>query len=271
MDTLPFRVASALELGQLAPDALRHVLAGPPGPALRWLGAAAVGGQLDAQMTLGQWFLAGRGVPPDAARAHYWFKRAALCGHAGAANLVGRCYENGWGTPADARAATHWFHTAALRGSDWGMYNFATSLALGRGIAASRAAAFTWFERAAARGHAKSLNVVGGFYEDGWHVARNLACAADHYRRAAAGGDFRGCFNHARMLALGGHETPARAWVRCAAVTAHAPFVEKMLHWLRAAPQPALRALADAVQGAQGAQTHQGAPAVPLSSPGSPP
>ncbi|MNY25762.1 hypothetical protein D3C86_1595670 [compost metagenome] len=151
------------------------------------------------------------------------------------------------------------------------MYNFATSLALGRGIAASRAAAFTWFERAAARGHAKSLNVVGGFYEDGWHVARNLACAADHYRRAAAGGDFRGCFNHARMLALGGHETPARAWVRRAAVTAHAPFVEKMLHWLRAAPQPALRALADAVQGAQGAQTHQGAPAVPLSSPGSPP
>ncbi len=34
MDTLPFRVASALELGQLAPDALRHLLAGPPGPAL---------------------------------------------------------------------------------------------------------------------------------------------------------------------------------------------------------------------------------------------
>ncbi|UDM52110.1 tetratricopeptide repeat protein [Cupriavidus sp. MP-37] len=261
MDTLPFRVATPVELDQLGPAALRDKLAGPPHLALPWLGGAAVAGHLDAQMVLGQWFLAGHGVTRDPVRAFTWFKHAAHAGHAGAANLAGRCYENGWGTAPDARAAAHWYTLAAERGSDWGMYNLATALVLGQGIAADRRAALGWYQRAAALGHAKSLNIVGGFYEDGWEVAPDPVRAAAYYRQAAEGGDFRGQFNHARMLALAGREAEAQQWIGLVPQTATAPFIDKMLAFLRDAPQPALQRLyPHARQAAQAAQTAQPQP-----------
>ncbi|MGT2489957.1 tetratricopeptide repeat protein [Cupriavidus basilensis] len=123
------------------------------------------------------------------------------------------------------------------------MYNLATALALGRGIAASRTEALDWYRRAAGMGHAKSLNIVGGFYEDGWEVERDAAMAMDYYRRAAEGGDFRGQFNYARALALCGQEHEAIRWVREVPRTATAPFVEKMLDFLRDAPDAVLNRL----------------------------
>ncbi|WP_083384313.1 MULTISPECIES: tetratricopeptide repeat protein [Cupriavidus] len=240
---LPFRPATPGELEQLGPAALRDKLCGPAAQALPWLGAAALAGHLDAQALLGQWFLAGRGLARDEARAFAWFKHAAHAGHAGAANLAGRCYENGWGTPQDAHAAARWYQLAAERGSDWGMYNLATALTLGRGVAPERAQALDWYRRAAALGHAKSLNIIGGFYEDGWEVERDLAQAAEHYRRAAEGGDFRGQFNHARLLALQGREAEAGRWIRRVPDSATPAFLEKTLAYLREAPQPALRRL----------------------------
>jgi len=240
---LPFRTATRGELEQLTPPALRDKLCGPAHLALPWLGAAALAGHLDAQAMLGQWFLAGRGMPRDAARAFAWFKHAAHAGHAGAANLVGRSYENGWGTLQDAHAAARWYRLAAERGSDWGMYNLATALVLGNGVAADRAQALAWYRRAAALGHAKSLNIIGGFYEDGWEVEQDLAQAADHYRRAAEGGDFRGQFNHARLLALGGQEAEAARWIRLVPRSATPAFLSRTQDFLRDAPHPALRRL----------------------------
>ncbi|MGT2432488.1 tetratricopeptide repeat protein [Cupriavidus basilensis] len=243
LHTLPFRIASPGELDQLGAAGLADKLREPPRLALPWLGGAAVQGNLDAQMILGQWFLAGHGLERDDARAFAWFKHAAHAGHAGAANMAGRCYENGWGTTQDDNAAAQWYTLAAQRGSDWGMYNLATALVLGRGIAASRTEALDWYRRAAGMGHAKSLNIVGGFYEDGWEVERDAAMAMDYYRRAAEGGDFRGQFNYARALALCGQEHEAIRWVREVPRTATAPFVEKMLDFLRDAPDAVLNRL----------------------------
>ncbi len=241
--TLPLRIVSPGELDQLGPNGLADKLREPPHLALPWLGGAAVQGNLDAQMILGQWFLAGHGVERDEARAFAWFKHAAHAGHAGASNMTGRCYENAWGTLQDDHAAAQWYTLAAQRGSDWGMYNLATALVLGRGIAASRPQALDWYLRAADMGHAKSLNIVGGFYEDGWEVERNAAVAMDYYRRAAEGGDFRGQFNYARALALCGQEHEAIRWVRQVPRTANAPFIDKMLAFLRDAPDAALNQL----------------------------
>src|SRR3546814_20770011 len=103
------------------------------------------------------------------------------------------------------------FRIAAGMGLDWGMYNYATLLALGEGVDEDKAAAFGWLEKAAAMGNAKAINFVGSFPEDGWVVTRDVDKAADCYARAAAGGDFRGCFNHPRLLAPAG--TGAERWV----------------------------------------------------------
>ena len=136
----------------------------------------------------------------DPVAALRWFGVAAAQGHLAAINMVGRCHDLGWGTPVDKVVAARWFKRAAERGLDWGMYNWGTALALGAGVPEDKAAALTWFERAAALGNAKAINFIGSFHEDGWVVPRDVGRAAGYYELAAAGRDFRGQFNHGRML-----------------------------------------------------------------------
>jgi uncharacterized protein len=169
-----------------------------------------------------------------------WFNKAAGQGHLMALNMVGRCYDLGWGVAVDKVRAAECFRICAGRGLDWGMYNYATALTLGEGVAEDKPAALAWFEKAAAMGNAKAVNYVGSFHEDGWVVARDLAKAAECYARAAEGGDFRGAFNHARMLAGAGEIGAARDWLSRCGETATLAFRDKARAWLLASPWPAL-------------------------------
>ncbi len=192
---------------------LARRLSGPREEVAVFIGAAAAAGSAEAQARFGQMLLDGDGVAADAPQALHWFERAAGAGHVEAINMVGRCHDLGWGTAVDKVRAAAWFQAAALRGLSWGMYNYATAQALGAGIAEDRAQALDWFRKSAAQGNAKAINFIGSFYEDGWVVGQDLAEAARHYQRAAEGGDFRGQFNHARMLLAAGQVAPALAWM----------------------------------------------------------
>lgn len=185
--------------------------------------------------------LDGTEVAGDARAALGWFVKAAAQHHAMALNMVGRCYDLGWGTAPDKRRAADCYRVAAERGLDWAMYNYATLLALGEGVAEDKAAALGWLERAAALGNAKAINFVGSFAEDGWAGPRDMAKAADCYARAAAGGDFRGCFNHARMLAAAGDLDGALPWLREAGARGNARFVGQVAAWLATSGDAALR------------------------------
>ncbi|MFS2106401.1 tetratricopeptide repeat protein [Ralstonia sp. Ralssp135] len=243
---MPAHAAAAATDAAVA-DAIHAVLTGPAERAARWLAAAARRGHTEAQAIFGQWLLDGRGVERNPAEALFWFKTAALSGHAMAANMLGRCYEHGWGAPACDKTATHWYARAAAAGLDWGQYNYATSLQLGRGIRADRSRAFTLFRAAAAQGHAKSINVLGGFYEDGWEVETDTAMALRCYLRAAEGGDFRGQFNAARLLALANRADDALAWMRAVPRTATPAFLAKAHDFLAGHPNARLRVLATAL------------------------
>lgn len=157
-------------------------------------------------------------------------------------NMVGRCYDLGWGVRIDKARAAECYRIAAEQGLDWAMYNYATLLALGDGVAEDKAAALAWFRKAARMGNAKAMNFVGSFHEDGWVVSRDMAKAARLYARAAEGGDFRGCFNHARMLGEKGRTEEALTWIERAGATATPAFVEKAAMFLDASPVPAFRA-----------------------------
>lgn len=201
--------------------------------------AGAEQGVAEAQAVLGQMLLdAG-----DPRAGFAWFNKAAAQGHLMALNMVGRCYDLGWGTPVDKARAAECFRVAAARGLDWGMYNYATALALGAGVAEDKAAALAWFEKAAAMGNAKAINYVGSFHEDGWVVARDMARAADLYRQAAEGGDFRGAFNHARMLLDAGRVAEARTWLVRTREGATPAFAQKARDWLKASRRPELEEL----------------------------
>lgn len=211
----------------------RRAAADPPA----FVRAAAEAGSAEAQARYGQMRLdAG-----DAVAAFGWFRKAAAQDHVEAINMLGRCHDLGWGTPIDKAAAARCFLTAARRGHAFAMYNYATLLALGTGVAEDQAGALVWFERSAALGNAKAANFIGSFHEDGWAVPCDMARAAACYARAARGGDFRGQFNHARMLIDAGRVGEARDWLAQAAANGNARFRAQAAEWLGRAADPAVR------------------------------
>jgi TPR repeat protein len=105
---------------------------------------------------LGHFYLNGRGVERDFARAYEHYRRAADQGHERAMNLVGRCMEEGWGTGRDLTAAAGWYRRSAEAGYFRGQYNWATILLNMR--RAGEAA--MWLERAAAGGTAAVRRAV---------------------------------------------------------------------------------------------------------------
>jgi uncharacterized protein len=225
-------------------DEMRAALAGAPEQAAALLRAGAEAGLPEAQAAYAQLLLDGRGVEADPAAALGWFRKAAAAGHVMAINMVGRCFEKGWGTAENRVEAARHYALAAGRGLDWGMYNYGSALALGAGVIRDERAAFAWFERAAGLGHAKSINFLGTFHEEGRIVPRDMGKAGDCYRLSAEGGDFRGQFNHGRLLAEAGHMAEAIAWIRRAAEAAPPAFRTRMQAYCAEAPVPALNALA---------------------------
>jgi uncharacterized protein len=235
------RAASGIEaLNQLNAGEIEAALSASPASAAALARSAAEAGSATAQAVYAQMLLDGYGVTCDPVAAFRWFVTAARQENLDAINMVGRCYDLGWGTPVNKERAAEWFRAAALRGLDWGMYNYATALALGAGLAEDKVEALVWFERAAALGNAKAMNFVGSFHEDGWTVPRDLARAADCYRQAASGGDFRGCFNHARMLIEAGRVDDALYWLGRAADGGNDRFRRQVRDYLSHVSDPRL-------------------------------
>ncbi len=229
----------------LTPDAIAARLSGSPQERAAFVREAADAGVAEAQAVYGQMLLDGVGVAVDPVAALGWFTKAAAQHHVMALNMVGRCYDLGWGTRIDKTRAAECYRVAAARGLDWAMYNYATLLALGEGVAEDKPAALALLEKVAAMhsglASVKAINFVGSFAEDGWACERDLARAADCYAKAAEGCDFRGCFNHARMLGAAGDIDAALHWLKQAGARGNASFLGKAETWLATSEIPAFR------------------------------
>ncbi|MFS2111877.1 tetratricopeptide repeat protein [Sphingomonas sp. Sphisp140] len=225
------------QLDRLSSEDIAARLSGSPEARAALIREGAQAGLAEAQAVLGQMLL----DQQKPVEAFGWFWKAAQQGNAMGLNMLGRCYDLGWGTPVDKLRAAECFRVAAEAGLDWGMYNYGSALALGAGLTQDKAAALGWFEKAAAMGHAKSTNFVGSFHEEGTIVPRDMAAAAACYARAAEGGDFRGMFNHARMLAEAGDIDGALQWIERCGAEAKPVFRDKALAWLAQVPDPRLR------------------------------
>ena len=233
MATATIEALNALDAEEIA-----RRLSGPREEVAAFVRAAAEAGSTEAQARYGQMLLDGDGVVRDARQGFTWFERAARAGHLEAANMVGRCYDLGWGVVVDKAKAAAWFRQAAARGLTWAKYNYATLLALGQGVGEDKATALALFEEAAAEGNAKAHNFVGSFHEDGWVVERDLDEAARRYRLAAEGGDFRGQFNHGRMLAMAGEIGEALRWMQLAWENGNPRFRAQMIDYLAGQGEP---------------------------------
>ena len=219
------------------------VLAGEPRQAAQWLLAAARLGHSEAQAVLGQWLLDGHGLERNPADALTWFIRAAKLGHAMGMNMAGRCCEMGWGTTRNAETAAHWYRQAAHKDLPAGVYNLANLLAAGSGIAQDHAAALAWYRKAADLGYAKAMTKIGRYYEDGLVVEQDLDAAFFCYREGAEGGDFRGQFCYAGMLAARGQTAEALLWLEKVPHTATPAYLEQVGQSLRDSPHAEFQAI----------------------------
>lgn len=235
--------ASADDLARLTPADWQTVTTGEPVAAAQWMLHSAKLGHADAQTILGQWLLDGRGVARNPSEALAWFLKAATQGQAMGMNMAGRCFENGWGTESDTFIAANWYRQAAGKGLDAGMYNYANLLVTGQGVKQDPAEALQWYRKAAALGHAKSMTKIGHFYEDGRVVAQDTAAAFTWFEGGARGGDFRGQFNYAGMLAARGQLEEALQWLNKVPLTATPGYKRLAGEQLLQSPHPAFQAV----------------------------
>lgn len=229
-------------------EQLRAMLDHSPARAAQAVLIAAKAEVLDAQALLGQILLDGSGIEQDQALAVRWFEIAARRGHLMARNMLGRCAEHGWGCTADLLAAAGHYRQAADAGLDWGLYNYANLLATGRGVPQDQAQALACYRRAAALGHAKSMNLLGRYLEEGIVCPADPELAREWYRRSAEGGDFRGQFSYAAVLADAGRIDDALHWLRQALAGGNLKFLSVAHRALLSATHPQIRALATEYQ-----------------------
>lgn len=225
-------------------EQLKSMLDESPARAAQAILMAAGEGVVDAQALLGQILLDGRGIAQDQPLAVRWFDIAARRGHLMARNMLGRCHEHGWGCVADASVAARHYGVAADAGLDWAMYNYANLLATGRGVSEDQALALDLYHRAAELGHAKSMNLLGRYLEEGRFCPVDTKAARDWYQRSAVGGDFRGQFSYAAVLADEGDIDEALVWLRKALDGGNLNFLRVASKALLDANDPKIRALA---------------------------
>ena len=226
-------------------DQLRAMLAENPAKAAQAILMAAKEGIVDGQALLGQILLDGQGIERDPVLAKRWFQIAANGGHLMARNMLGRCWEHGWGGPVDCTLASLEYRQAAEAGLDWALYNYANLLATGRGVAQDQGAAFTLYGVAAQAGHAKSMNLLGRYLEEGVYCPADKKAACFWYERSALGGDFRGQFSHASVLAESGHVDEALLWFERALAQGNLNFLRVSYLALQEAREPRVRAMSD--------------------------
>ena len=121
-------------------------------------------------------------------------------------------------------------------------------MATGRGVVQNHALALACYRRAADLGHAKSMNLLGRYLEEGLVCQADLEAARDWYRRSAEGGDFRGQFSHAAVLADAGRIDEAVAWLQRALAGGNLNFLRVACAALLKATHPEIRDLAQAYQ-----------------------
>ena len=85
---------------------------GDPAAALR----LAKGGDIPAQLALGEAYLTGRGVDRNPAAAAQWILKAAEAGSLTAQIMLAQLYQQGTGVEKDMARSTQWLEKAAVQG-----------------------------------------------------------------------------------------------------------------------------------------------------------
>ncbi len=203
-ETPPARTAPGDEqvnVGSIAPPDRVPSAATPPidrnDPLFRFEGLkdapklreAALRGDPNAFLELGQRYADGRGATRDFKTAALWLERAAENGSAPARYRLGSMFREGKGVERNARTALRHFQAAAEAGNVRAMHNTAVLLAEGVNGAPDYATAAEWFRKAAEHGVKDSQYNLAILHARGLGVTQDLAASYAWFAAAANQGD----------------------------------------------------------------------------------
>jgi uncharacterized protein len=146
----------------------------------------AQSGNAPAQMSLGELYYEGEGVPQNYDEALNWYRKAADAGLPRAQLRIGLMYSEGRSVQQDRSEAVKWYRLAADEGLPDAQYNLALAYDFGEGLPQNYAEAVRWYQFAAEQGLALAQNNLGAMYEYGQGIAQDLGQAYKWYSIAAA-------------------------------------------------------------------------------------
>ncbi len=188
-------VDAYMGLGEMA---LRSLAGLSPSDALQWFSAAAQVGRRDAMRAIGEMYLKGQGIPPDAEKAKHWLDRAAQSGdHLAHRKMADSLFES------DPVKALEYYEKAAATGDSEAAYIAAIMYEENLQIRPNSNRMAELMRQAAESGHAAALADYGLLVYQGRGVTRDIAAAAGWFEKSAKAGDSEGQFLYAFTLAKG--------------------------------------------------------------------
>jgi TPR repeat protein len=143
----------------------------------------------EAAMMLAKMYLAGHGVPRDAATARKWYEVASDAGYVPATSALGLGYLSGFAGQRNPSKGVAYLKQSAEAGYVPAMYQLGKLYYAGEeGVGMDQKLAGAWFSAAAKEGHARSLYAAARMYDLGESVAPDQKRAIALYRDAALKG-----------------------------------------------------------------------------------
>lgn len=154
---------------------------------------AAEDGDAGDQYLLGQCYELGRGLEMDAKQAELWLGKAAAQGHVDAQASLGTYFmymrKSLFGLEPNPSQGVMWCRKAAEQGCTEAQYNLGTFYKIGMGVEIDMKQAAMWFRKAAEQGHPEAQYYLGQCYESGNGILQDDIEACKCYLLAAANGD----------------------------------------------------------------------------------
>ena len=170
--------------------------------AYEWLGMAAEAGLTNAQYTMGDVLLRGKGVKQDQSAAVGWYERASGQGHAEARFKLAALYFAGIGVRKNIPKSLALYRASAEAGHPAALTTMGVFYFNGRIFKKSEVEARDWWTKAAFAGEVNAMVFLARIYHNSTQLPRDYPQAYVWYTLAAERGDNQAKKERAALLRI---------------------------------------------------------------------
>lgn len=189
--------------------------------AVRYLDSAAVKGNTNAMMVLGNMYATGSGVERDTVKTLEYYNSAVAAGSTKAMLRLAGSHQSGEVVPLDKKRAAELYQMAADRGNLDALCRLGLCYEEGEGVILNSRKAYNLYTQAAEQGSAFGMYLVAMCYAEGIYVKEDMEQAAQWFLKGAEAGNVRCCYFIGQLYAKGEgvkkNKKEAKKWLTVAA------------------------------------------------------